>query len=192
MLIFQSSEYSCCFKPCFYVYKVLCVQNALLHSPGKVKWDDFKEQKEAAETWSIPAVSINKDVTVITIPAPPGHSGRRTIPAITQPWGCSHSLWWAPRKLRMWKHRILPPDSWGTDQRNNFSEPGLLHFPIHRNTLNSVTWGIWFSLIYKNFWCSDYLSLVTKLLYNLAPLHPPTPPPRSSSIRVTWDTGSQA
>ena len=48
--------------------------------------------------------------------SPLGHPGRRTVPAIQQPWGCSHSLWWVwrsgcektqdmdPRELRcMWK-----------------------------------------------------------------------------------------
>ena len=72
------------------------------------------------------------------------------IPAIWQPSDCSHSPRWALRKLRMWKHRILAPDSWGTYQRKDFSEPRLLHLPIHRKVLNSLTWDIWFSLINNN------------------------------------------
>ena len=43
------------------------------------------------------------------------------------------------RKLRM---RKLAPESPGTQQRNAFSEPGLLHLPIHRTALNSLTWDI--------------------------------------------------
>ena len=41
-------------------------------------------------------------------------------------------------KLRMGKHRILAPDSWGAYQRNDFSEPRLLHLPMHRKALNSL------------------------------------------------------
>ena len=58
---------------------------------------------------------------------------------------CSHHGRWALRKLRMWKYRILAPDSWGTYQRNDFSEPGFLHIPIHRKPLNSLTCHIWLS-----------------------------------------------
>ena len=54
------------------------------------------------------------------------------------------------RRLRMGKHRILAPDIWGAHQRNDFSEPSLLHLPIHRKTLNSWTWDVWFSLINSN------------------------------------------
>ena len=32
----------------------------------------------------------------------------------------------------------------------NFCEPRLLHFPIHRKELNSLTWDIWFSLSNNN------------------------------------------
>jgi len=35
---------------------------------------------------------------------------KERIPAIKQTSDCSHSLWWALRKLRMLKHRILAPD----------------------------------------------------------------------------------
>ena len=58
--------------------------------------------------------------------------------------------WWALRKFRMWKYRILAPDSRGAYQRNEFSEPGILHLPIQRKALNSLTWDIWFSLINNN------------------------------------------
>jgi len=45
------------------------------------------------------------------------------------------------------KHRMLAPDSWDAYERNDFSEPRLLHLPIHRKALNSLTWVIWFWLI---------------------------------------------
>ena len=51
------------------------------------------------------------------------------------------------RGLRMRRHRTLAPDSWGTYQRNDFSEPRLLHLPIHRKALSSLTWDVWFPLI---------------------------------------------
>ena len=45
------------------------------------------------------------------------------------------------RKLRMWKHRILVPESWGTYKRNEFSDPILLHLLIQKKkALNSFTW----------------------------------------------------
>ena len=53
------------------------------------------------------------------------------------------------RKLRKWKHRKLAPYSQGAYQRNDFSEPRLLHLLMFRKALNSLTWNIWFSLIYK-------------------------------------------
>ena len=119
----------------------------------------------------LPAISA-KNATVISDHSPPrwvgepsGHSGRR-IPAIEQPQDCSHSLWWALRKLRTWKYRILAPGSWGADQRNDFSEPRLLHLPIRRKVPNSLTWDIWFSLIYKNLLMFRLLALCCK-----APMH---------------------
>ena len=75
----------------------------------------------------------------------------------------------ALRKHRMWKHRILIPDSWGAYQRNDFSEPRLLHLPIVRKVLTSLIWSIWFSLTVI-FWCSNYLEIfLQKHLYILAP-----------------------
>ena len=57
------------------------------------------------------------------------------------------------RKFRVWKYRILTPDSWGSYERNDFSEPRLLHPSIHKKVLiNSLTWDIWFSLINNNLW----------------------------------------
>ena len=91
----------------------------------------------------------------------------------------SHHITAAPRgralrRLRMRKHRILAPDSWGAYQRNDFSEPRLLHLPIHSKVLNSLTWDIWFSLINSNlliFWFSglccknSYISCLPSSLF---------------------------
>ena len=45
-----------------------------------------------------------------------------------------------------------------------------LPFSHHKKALDSFTWDIWFSLIYKNFWHSDFPPIVAKFLYNLVPL----------------------
>ena len=50
----------------------------------------------------------------------------------------------------MWKHRTPAPESRGADHGNDFSEPRLLHLPIHKKVLNSLIWDIWFSLINNN------------------------------------------
>ena len=104
--------------------------------------------------WEIfPAISVNKDVTVISDCSPPPWADK---PEETQKEkeylpSSSHKLkpllMVSLRKLRMWKYRILALDRWGTYQRNDFREPRLLHLPIHRKALNSITWDIWFSLI---------------------------------------------
>ena len=106
-----------------------------------------------------PAISVNKGCHSHWQLQPPGwltvepwgNSGKKRIPAIQQPWDYRHSLWWTLKKLRMWKYMILAPDSWGTYQRQDFREPRLLHLPIHRKVLNSLTWDIWFSFIYNDF-----------------------------------------
>ena len=48
------------------------------------------------------------------------------------------------------ENRILAPDSWDAYQRNYFSEPRLLHLPIHSKAINSLNWNIWFPLIINN------------------------------------------
>ena len=90
-------------------------------------------------------------------------------------------------ELRMWKHRTLAPHSWDAYERNDFSEPRLLHLPIHRKALNSLTWAIWFSLIHRIFLMFRLPPFCCKLLFNLA--SPLTP--RSSSLEghlnaVSW------
>ena len=69
----------------------------------------------------------------------------------------------------MKKHRILAPDSWGACERNGFSEPRLVHLPIHRHVLNSLAWDVWFSLSHKNTLMFRLPALCCKLLYNLIP-----------------------
>ena len=103
-----------------------------------------------------PAISVNKDVLVISdcshnqwwADEPQGSSRRKgkntccLAAARLQPLPR-----WAPRKLRVWTHRILAPDSWDVYQRNDFSESRLLHLPICRKAPSSLTWDTWFSLI---------------------------------------------
>ena len=94
-------------------------------------------------------------------------SRKERTATILQPSNCSHSLWWAPRKLRIWK-QLLAPDSWGAYQRNDFSASRFLHFLKHRKALNSLTCVMWFSLIYKKNLLFRLPALCCKLLYNLA------------------------
>ena len=89
----------------------------------------------------------------------------------------------------MWKYRILAPGSWGAYQRNDFSEPKLLHPPKHRKVLNSLTWDIWFSFINNNLLI---FSTTYSLLQNSYITWFPPSPPRSSFLRVTWDAASWA
>ena len=133
-----------------------------------------------------PAVSVNKDVTIISDSSSRGPSGRRI-----SAWSGSHRAVATPygenwRTQDVKNHRILAPDSWHEYERNDFSEPRLLHFPIHRKALNSLTWDTWFSLNPNNLLMFTILALCYKLLYIL------TLPPGSSSLRVTWDHASQA
>ena len=50
-------------------------------------------------------------------------------------------------KSRIKSTTASKPDTYSEDQRNDFCESRLLHLPIHRKVLNSLTWNIWFSLI---------------------------------------------
>ena len=88
-----------------------------------------------------PATSVNK--------------GCRSHQQLQSSWMAS---WWALRELRMWKYRILAPESWGTDQRNDFSASRLLHLPIQRKVLNSLTCHIWFLSLTVIFWCSQMIT----------------------------------
>ena len=52
---------------------------------------------------------------------------------------CTPRGLWMPRGFRMEKNKILVWDSQDTNQRNDFSESKLLHLPIHRKALKSLT-----------------------------------------------------
>ena len=110
-----------------------------------------------AEKWNISSISVNKGCYIISncshhfgkLVSPEGiQEGKSTwhLTAIR----CSHSPQWNLRKVMMWKHRILAPDSWGSYQRNDFSESRLLHLPIDRKELSSLKSDIHFSFIYDN------------------------------------------
>ena len=87
----------------------------------------------------LPAISVNKGCCshqAITI-QPPGRWALRELrmetgcpPSSHQPLQHSRTQRCTLRRLRMRKYRILAPDSWGAYQRNDFSEPRLLHLPI--------------------------------------------------------------
>ena len=114
-------------------------------------WDHTKIWKSWELKYCLP-LSVNKGCC--SRQEPWGNSGwRQTGCPLSSP-PSSQPLQPPPkvrlRKLRMRKHRKLAPDSWGEDQRNDFSEPRLLHLPIHRKALNSLTWDNWFSFINSN------------------------------------------
>ena len=105
----------------------------------------------------LPAMSVNKNATVISnssskceFLSPKGTwegDEYLDLPAISG----SHSLRWALRNSGgCEKCRVMAPDSLGTYEGGDFSEPRLLCLSIHRKVLNSLTWGIWFYLIHKN------------------------------------------
>ena len=134
-----------------------------------------------------PAISVNKDVTIISdcchpheLVSPEGtQEGKNTchLAAIRlQPLPTAN-----PEETHAVKTRILAPDSWGAYQKNCFSEPRLLHLPIHEKMLNSLTWDIWFSLIYNNFLTSRLPAFCCKICITW--FFPS--PPQSSSLRIT-------
>ena len=119
----------------------------------------------------LPTISVNKRCH--------SHQGLQPQPMVS---------YWALRTLGMWKHRILASDNWGAYQRNDFSEPRLLHLPIQGKVLNSLTWDIWFSLMKSNLLTSRLPRLCCKTSGAIRPGFPP--PPQSSSFSVTWDVPS--
>ena len=83
------------------------------------------------------------------------------------------------------KNRTLALDSWGANQRNDFSEPRLLHLPIHRKALDSLTWDVWFSLINSNLLMFQLPGFfLQKLLCVLAPPLPLQSSPFERSERL--------
>ena len=99
-----------------------------------------------------PAISITKDVMIISDSSPPGQL--RKEKGSVGP-GSHNRLQTLPmgslEELRVWTCKLLTPDSWDAYERNDFSQPKLLHLPIHRKALNFLTWDIWFPLIINKF-----------------------------------------
>ena len=85
----------------------------------------------------------------------------------------------SPEELRMWKHRILAPGRWDAYQRNDFSEPRLLHLLVHRKALNFLAWDILFSSINSQFF--DVLT-TCPLLQHFYITWLLLPPPSSSHL----------
>lgn len=77
-------------------------------------------------------------------------------------------------ELRKWKTQDTAPQlprSWDAYEKNDFSKPRPLQLPIHTKVLNSLTWGICFSLINTN------LSLFQQPdLYYKTPIYPESLP----------------
>ena len=123
------------------------------------------------------------------------------FPAISVNKGChqwlqpSNMSWWTQRKLRKEntchlaairlkprpivspeetqdvQDRVPAPDSWGAYQEDDFSEPRLLHHPTYRKALNSLIWGIWFSIINSNLLTFRLPALCYKIpIYSGSPL----------------------
>ena len=91
---------------------------------------------------------------------------------------CCHTLRWLLRNwgnsgsshlplLKVNKEQDLAPHSWGSYERNEFSEPRCLHLTIHR-MINSLTWYLIFNVQIAG-------SLCGKLVCGLTP-HPASPP----------------
>ena len=66
---------------------------------------------------------------------------------------CSHRLRWAGESWGNSGYEKYP-----ADQRHDCSEPRLLHLPIHRKVLNSLTWCIWFSFFCCLFVCAVFFN----------------------------------
>ena len=149
----------------------------------------MKVKSESEVTQSCPTLRDTTDCS------PPSSSAHGIFQARVWEWGaiafsvdCRHSLRWPLRKGSLGcENRMLVPDRWGAYERNDFSEPGPLHLPLHRKALNSLAQDIWFSLT-TIFWYSDYLPFVTK--FSVTWLLPS--PPGSNSLRVAWDGVSWA
>ena len=110
----------------------------------------------------------------------------KILPAISVNNRCHSHQWLQPSKgdlvspegTQDVKTQILAPDSWAAYQRNDFSEPRLLHLPIHRKVINSLTWDIQFSLINSN------LFFLLPALCCKIPIYPTSP-------LTSWEPFSQ-
>ena len=152
--------------------------------PGRLQ--SMGLQSHTLRNGVFPAMSINKDVPAINDSGPPNVNFWAWRAARKENNTCclvAIRLQLLPMvRTGIWgeceTHRILTPDGWDAYERNGFSEPRLLHLPIHTKALNSLTWEAWFSLINNNVLLFRLSALCCKLLYNLTP--PYSPPPWSS------------
>ena len=137
-----------------------------------------------------PTISINKDITVISWSQASkcewGLPKENTMPAIQQlpptltviaeelvVGGCEKS-----------KRQDTGP-SWDVYERNDFDNPRLLHFPIHRRVLNSLRYHIWFSIINSNLLMFQPPG---HLLQKKNPIYPGSPPLplQNSFLKIIW------
>ena len=139
-----------------------CYSHQQLQPPWKVSWWALRELRKEKNICHLAAIKL------LSLP--------KMSPEETQ-------------DVKKKQNRKLAPDSWGAYQRNDVIEPRLLHLPIHRKALNSLTWNIWFSLIHKKLLMFRLSGLWLPNFYITWPF---TSPPWSSSLRVTWDAASWA
>ena len=108
-----------------------------------------------------PVISVNNFFTVISNSSPPNVSSwalralrkKKNTCKIWQPSGTE--------ELRMWKMQDTGPRYLRCSWKEWFQWAQTL--PIHRKLLNFSAWDIWFYLIHKIFWCSDYFPFVANL-----------------------------
>ena len=134
-----------------------------------------------------PAISVNKGVTIISDFGPPcellSPSGTQKGEKWLQAMNSQLLAAIVSEELRVWiiKNQVLAPHSWDAYKRNDFSKTRLSHLSIHRKTLNSLTWNIWFSLINCNLLIFRPPAPCCKLLCNLTP---PPPTVLSGSLEI--------
>ena len=117
-----------------------------IRKQGTERWNYFKKSNISC---NISKQGSNKHQQELVSPAEI-QEGKEYLPCSSNQTSvtlCSHSLWWALRKLRTWKHRILAPDNRDTYQRNKFSEPRLLSSHTYKSTkLLNLGYCIYFNL----------------------------------------------
>ena len=85
------------------------------------------------------------------------HSGKQWMLLPTAISHCSCPQCCALREFRMQKKGDTGSTVLGCTKRNNFTEPRLLHLPIKRTALKSLTWNV----------CSFFLCVTSKILWCL-------------------------
>ena len=145
----------------------------------------ISDQGKGLENGIFPVMSVNKDVTVISDSSPPENSGGKRTPVRYGRNQAAATCYWEPWGTRKVKTQTLASESWDAYERNEFSEPKLLHLPIYRKALNSLTWDIWFSLIHKNTFDVQTTCPPESCITWVLPL-----PSWKTSIKATWDATS--